>query len=127
MMQHPAGVDDVERARDVTELENVGLCILNVRDAQLLRLALAIADAAQAQVNRQYAGTAESRGHEDRRAARTAPGNKHLRRAVIRHWRKGRERQRAPQFGIEGRWLLAYWQFHPARVGILLILLAYVF
>jgi hypothetical protein len=31
MMQHPSRLDDVERARDYTELENVGLSVLNIR------------------------------------------------------------------------------------------------
>ena len=62
MMQHSNCCDDVKRARNVSELENVGLCILNVRDAKLLRLSYGIADAAQAEVYRQYTNAAESLG-----------------------------------------------------------------
>src|SRR5579862_9649299 len=45
MMQYSDRFDDVERARDATELQNIGLCILNVRYAQLLRLSFGITDA----------------------------------------------------------------------------------
>src|SRR6202049_4678673 len=125
MMQHPAGVDDVERAHDVTELENVGLCILNVRQAQLLRLSPGIADAAQAQVYRQHTNAAESLGNEDRITAGAAPGDKYLRCTVVRHWRKWRERQRATQFGIERQRLFAHLPFLPARVALLFLLVSH--
>ena len=127
MMQNSNRFEDVERARGITELENVGLCILNVCNAQLPRLPLGIADTAQAQVYRQHANTTESLGEEDRLTSSAAPGDKYFRRAVIRHWRKRRERQPAPQFAIEAQCLLAHWQFHPARIGILFILTPYFF
>ena len=36
-----------------------------------------------------------------------------------------RERERVPQFVIEVECLLAYWHFHPTRVGILFVLIAH--
>src|SRR5277367_5929225 len=58
-------------------------------------------------------------------AAGSTSGNKRLRLAVISHGRKRRRRQRAPQFIIEPQRGAEYWQFDPARVGILLVLIAH--
>src|SRR6266478_542379 len=52
-------------------------------------------------------------------AVEAQPRDKHLRRAVIWHWCKRRERQSAPQFSIDVQYVVAYWQFHPAWVRIL--------
>src|SRR6266404_490719 len=46
MMQDSNRFDHVKRARDLTELENVSLCILNVRDSKLPRFSFGIADTA---------------------------------------------------------------------------------
>ena len=78
MVQHSNGPDDVERARNITELENVGLRILNVRQAQLLRLSHGIADAVQAEVYRQHTSTAKSLGDEDCVPTRAAPGDQYF-------------------------------------------------
>src|SRR5258708_28610713 len=83
-----------------------------------------IADAAQTQVDREHTNSAESLVNEDRIAARAAPGDKHLRCTVVRHWRNWRERQRATQFGIELLRLSTHLHFYPARKGILFILVA---
>ena len=52
-----------------------------------------------------------------------APGNKNVRRAVIRQWCKQCEGQPVPRFVVEAPRLIAFWQFHPARDRILLILI----
>src|ERR1700733_110190 len=127
MMQHPSRKDDVGRAREFTEIENVGLSVLNIRYTQLLRLSFGITDAAEAQVYRQNTNTAESLSREDRVTTRAAAGDKRLRCAVITHWRKRSKRKSALQFTIEVQGMVFFLQLHPARIGIPLILTAYFF
>ena len=78
MMQHPDGRDDVESAGEVPELEDVGLRILNIRNAELPRLAYGIADAAQAEVYCQDTETSEPLGHDNRLTSGAAPRDEHL-------------------------------------------------
>ncbi len=125
MVQHADRADDVEAAIGGGEPENVGLRIVDVRETQLLCFSLGIAEAAQAQVDREHPNSPKSLGDVQRITARAASRDEHLRCAVVGHRSARRERQDARQLGIERLRRSAHLQFHPARVRILFVLVAH--
>ena len=82
MMKHADCFDQIERAAERAEIEDIGLHIFQPREADLLGLALGVGEACSAEVERNHLRADELTRRHDRMLAGAASGDQHVERAL---------------------------------------------
>ena len=123
MVQHAAGLDQIEGPADGAQLHDVGLRIAQIRQSERARLALRIAQAGQAEIDRERVDADEPLGGLDRVLAGPAAGDQDLHALRLAEVGQVRQRQLAVHIHIEGRGPEHAGRPDPARIGVLLVLL----
>src|SRR5882757_2576124 len=85
MVEHAAGLDDIELSAERAQLQQVGLGVLNRRHIQFARLPYSVGEAASAQVDGQYPSLGELLRCSDRLLAGAATCHQDFRPAA---WRR---------------------------------------
>src|SRR5580704_17275633 len=105
MVQYAAGLDHVEGPADRAQLQNVGLRIMEIAQSKRARLSLRIAEAGQAEIDREDVGANEPLCGLDRVLTGTAAGDQDFEAVDLAEGAKARERQLAPQIHVDRRGL----------------------
>src|SRR5262245_65210069 len=124
MVQHARGFDEVEAAAERAELEDIRLAIFDIAPAELMRLALGIGEAGQAQVQREHGGAGEPLCRLDRVLARAAARDQNVNLPLAETPERG-GRQSPPQVLLEQDRLSWRLRLRPAGIRILLVLLSH--
>src|SRR5882757_8646215 len=128
VVQHAASLDHIERApkrvSKRAELEDVGLRIFDVGDRKLAGLAHGIAEAGEAQVDREHACAAIAAGGFDRAMAGAAARDQHVA-AVSRGAARGQRWKQRAQGALDRVGLGRQRELGPARIRVVLVLIAY--
>jgi len=131
MMQHAAAIDDVETAAERAEPQNVGLPVFDVAEPGLVRLAPGVGQTRHTEVDRENARAGRAPRKIDQLLAGPAAGNQNIDGAAaavvafLREIAKPGERKVMAQPPVDRCRLGQRRGLHPARVGVLLVLLAH--
>src|SRR5258706_16481377 len=123
MVQHPAGLDDVENAADRLKLQNVGLRVLDIVQPQLARLSLGVTETGQAEIDGKHLRSCEASRSFDRMLAGAAAGDQDFRRALLADVAEIDQGKLTTEVGVNRRRLAYRRRLHPPWIGVFLVLL----
>src|SRR5262249_42997925 len=122
MMQYPGGIDQVERPLDRSELEDVGLGVLDLFRQGRGRLPLGVAKTGEAEIDGQDPRVLVLLRHLDWMAAGAAAGHENLDAAVRAEGAECGRRELSAKVLVQGDRRRRRSGMHPSRIRVFLVL-----
>src|SRR6516164_5723753 len=121
-MQYPADLDQIERSVDRSELQDVGLGVLDSLRQSRGRLPLGVAKAGEAEIDRQHPRVAVLTRHLDWMAARAAAGHENVDAAARAEGAECSGRELSAKVVVQSDRRRRRSGMHPSRIRVFLVL-----